>query len=111
MTKTVTERQQDFRARHGHKFKRLDVLLPVNVFDTLHANAKEQHLAKSDYIAELLKADGALDELAAVKQLMTDKQMRKQNYTLKAQVLELERVAALDASIMDDLRAKILHGN
>jgi len=57
MAKSAAERQAEFRAKSKGKFKRLDLLLPVKVFNTLHLNAKNSGLSKAAYIDWLLKGN------------------------------------------------------
>lgn len=150
MVKSAAERQREFRAKSKDKFKRLDTLLPVEVFNLLHGNATRQGLTKAAYISELLhgnnamtekpssydaqftankelsRLQGAVDELeselAAVKKQLkagsddheARQALQKERDALLAQVKELERIEALDAAILDDLRAerdKLLHAN
>jgi len=58
MARTAAQRQADFRKLHGNKFKRLDVLLPIDVFNELHGNALEQGITKAAYINSLLRDNG-----------------------------------------------------
>ncbi|GEM_PF-4413626 len=57
MAKSAAERQAEFRAKSKGKFKRLDLLLPVKVFNTLHLNAKNSGLSKAAYIECMLQGN------------------------------------------------------
>jgi len=55
MAKSAAERQAAFRKKSKDKLKRLDVLLPVEAFDLLHAMAKKKGLTKAALITELMQ--------------------------------------------------------
>ncbi|MCF7970827.1 MAG: hypothetical protein K9L22_06645 [Methylococcaceae bacterium] len=60
MAKTAAQRQADFRKSHGNKFKRLDVLLPTELFNELHGNAERQGVTKAQYIDGLLHGNSSI---------------------------------------------------
>jgi len=54
MAKSKAEYQAAFREKHGNKFKRLDMLLPIDDFNLLHGRSLEAGLTKVAYICKLL---------------------------------------------------------
>jgi len=63
MAKSAAERQAEFRVKSKDKLKRLDLLLPITVFNTLHGNAKNTGLSKAAYIERLLQANSLGNEI------------------------------------------------
>jgi len=57
MAKTKAQYQANFREKNKDRFKRLDVLLPVSVFNQFQENAQNKGLTKAAYI-ELLMNSG-----------------------------------------------------
>jgi len=83
MVKSAAERQAEFREKSKNKFKRLDTLLPVEVFNLLHDNAKEHKLTKAAYIAELLHGNNTT--VKGIDALLSDNEKSQSKESSKLQ--------------------------
>jgi len=67
MAKTAAQRQADFRKSHSNQFKRLDVLLPTELFNELHGNAEKHGMTKAQYLDNLLHGNGSITKKPSSK--------------------------------------------
>jgi len=84
---TSAERQRKFREKIKGKFKKLEVLLPVEEFALLSGNAKEQGFTQSKYILSLLYGNKASQpQHNAIDLIEENKKLVKKNnlLTIKA---------------------------